>query len=206
MTNLGTGLKEKHAELMALLAEFNVNKPVFLTETSWHSNNDDSYPSSPEIQSRYVVQLATQTMAYGMGMMIWWPLQDTTGINNPLESGLVTNTNPVQRKPSYTVFQQGAHWLGTATFQATILSPDASNNLEAHRFRNSKGQTFYVAWLNPVTANTTQPLQVPGQTATVYSKEGTPVATVTDGADGVGDGQITFPVGGSPVYILITQP
>ena len=60
-----SGLMEKVADINGKLQAKGLNKPMMLTEIGWHSEDDKNYPSSPEYQSRQVVQLLTRSMAFG---------------------------------------------------------------------------------------------------------------------------------------------
>jgi hypothetical protein len=74
----------------------------------------------------------------------------------------------------------------------------------------------YIAWLNQIApfgasneeafnliANQTQDWQAPGNKASVYSKDGTLLKTITDEADGANDNLVTVTVGRSPIYIVM---
>ena len=65
-----------------------------VTESGWHSNAYIEYPSTPETQSRYVVQLYTQSMAANVEVMIYLMLNDV-GDGYIFKSGLVTNVDDI---------------------------------------------------------------------------------------------------------------
>lgn len=205
-TNNSTGLPEKLQNIQSLLHKRGLDKPMMVTETSWPSNSLDTQPSSPEEQSRYLVQLFAQAVAYDIDSMIWWLLQDSVNNDGTLaerQSGLVTAIEPVTPKSSYYVYRTAVTWLSMADYLATASQVTNSNNLEAYHFRHGiTGKDFYVAWLNPANTNTTQPFQVAARKALVYNKEGQQINSLTAGSDG----KVTVQVGGSPVYILIDQP
>ncbi len=202
--NKSTGLAEKLANLKALLAKYNhPDKDFVVTETSWPSNSLDGQPSSEEQQSRFVVQLYTQALAFDIDVMIWWLLQDATmsgGVLQPRQSGLVTSIAPIRPKQAYYVFRNAGVWLGNAEYVATASQVSGSNDLEAYQFRSKpSGKTFYVAWLNPIGDNATKAFEFSAQKATVYDFEGKQIAALTHG----GNGKITVQVDGNPIYILV---
>jgi arabinogalactan endo-1,4-beta-galactosidase len=201
-----TGLPEKLVFLRALLAKYNHQKDFFITETSWVSNSLDGIPSSEDQQGRFLVQLFTQAVALNIDSMTWWLLQDsvTNGELDPRQSGLITGLPPIRPKQAYYVYRNAVKWLGNAAYVGVGSQVTASNDLEAYLFRNRlTDKRFYVAWLNPIATNTTQPFSFPANKATVYNKDGNAISTHTDAGDGKSDGKISVPVGGSPVYILI---
>jgi hypothetical protein len=48
-------------------------------------------------------------------------------------------------------------------------------------------------------------LELPGATATIYSKEGAAVGVVQDGDDGNNDGKVNVTIGRSPLYVVISE-
>ena len=51
-----SGLIEKIDHIRAVLAEYELDKPLVITEVGWHSSGSTRSPSTHEFQSRYVVQ------------------------------------------------------------------------------------------------------------------------------------------------------
>jgi hypothetical protein len=205
---------EKVADINEKLQAKGLNKPMMLTEIGWHSEDDKNYPSSPEYQSRQVVQLLTQSMAFGSQATIWWTLVDTC-CAFPYKTGLATSSSPSSVKPSYTVYQELVKRLGASVFVGVISAASINNDLEVYKFHTpATDKYFYVAWLNPVAPYTAeaaasfddtaiQYLQVPGSKATIYAKDGVLVQMVYDVDDWTIDETITVPVGRSPIYIEI---
>ena len=68
------------------------DKPFMITEAGWHSNAYFEHSSTPENQSRYVVQLYTHSLAAEVEVMIYWMLHDP-GNGYPFKSGLITNVD-----------------------------------------------------------------------------------------------------------------
>jgi hypothetical protein len=213
-TNDSSGLMEKAADIRTKMKAWGVDKPIMMTELGWHSDLFGDYPSSPEFQSRQVVQLLTQSMALGSVATIWWSLIDTC-CAFPYKTGLVDFATPPNLKPAYPVYRELVNRLGTGKFVETIHGANSVNDLEVYKFATAGDiQFFYVAWLNPVIPfsseavasfddSTAQPLQVPGSTATVYAKDGVLVETIHDAGDGVADGRVTVSVPRSPIYIVM---
>jgi arabinogalactan endo-1,4-beta-galactosidase len=209
-----SGLMEKFADINQKLQAKGLNKPIMLTEIGWHSEDDDDFPSTPEYQSRQVVQLLTQSMAFGSQATIWWTLVDTC-CGFPYKTGLAVTSSPNSVKPAYTVYQELVKRLGASDFVEVISTTGINNDLEVYKFHTPEtNQHFYVAWLNPVTPYTaeaaasfddtaTQNLQVPGSKATIYAKDGVLTQTINDWEDGITDGMVTFSVMRSPIYIVI---
>ncbi len=68
----GPGLSGKANYLYGKLAQYGYSRPMICTEAGWHSNNYAQFPSTPEIQARYVVKLFAQSIASGLKFTIWW--------------------------------------------------------------------------------------------------------------------------------------
>ena len=201
-TSMSTGLPEKAAAIRTVMGD--CSKPMVLTEVGWHSNTVDNegLSSTPELQSRHVVQLLTQAMANEMEIIIWWMLY--TPDEYPYDTGLVTAANPPVYKPAFSVFQATVQRLAAVEYEATLSAVESGDvNLEVYRFRDAQSKTFHVAWLNPSTTSETKVLQLAGAQATVRDKFGNVSATLTDAADGAQDGKVTIQVSGSPVYIYV---
>lgn len=204
----GPGLVEKTAAIRTKLAEYGVQKPIFITESGMHSNDAVGNPMTPELQARYVTMLLAQTLAANVDVHIWWMLFDP-GATYPYNNGLVTsvssNTQEPVRKPSFIAYRTAVAFLEGAVFQRTLSSGETNNaDMIAYQFTERNGQTLYVAWLGPIRRMDTADLSLPGTAATVFDIYGA-ARTVTDGDDGQTDGRITLAVGAQPVYVRI-QP
>jgi hypothetical protein len=201
-TSYGPGLLQKTNAIRAKMAEYNVNKPIIITEAGWHSNNPPSYPGSPEIQSRYVAQLFTQSMAANIEIMIWWMLYDPGSYY--WENGLITDAGI--RKPSFTAFQTIVSQLGTAHFERTLsVSETGASDMEVYEFEDYvHNKTIYVAWLNPIETNSVKPLRLATPSLLVSDIYGNSYI-VHDGDDGAIDGHVTISVGGQPLYLVINK-
>lgn len=203
----GVGLFEKAQAVRSKLQQYNVNKPLVITEAGWHSDNDVASPSTPENQARYVVELFVQSMAADVDVMIWWMLYDPGDWS---ATGLVANTSPPQLKPSFTAYTTIVSQLSRTEFvravdaPAPVHNPDGSiHSMNAYEFRDQpNGRTVYVAWMNPVNGTAVWPLQLPASQATLRNIYGA-ATVISDGDDGTVDGLITVPVSSQPVYVEV---
>lgn len=211
-----SGLIEKHADIKAKMTKAGIgDKPIMLTEIGWHSATTNAeYPSNEIYQARRVLELLTQAAALGSMSIIWWVFDDQ-GPEFPYSTGLITANAPPSKKLGYSVYQVAAQRIGNARFDAAVIQPTVTNDLEAYRFiDNSTNKPFYVAWLNPVALlnssaaatfdeNATQNLSVDGSSATILNRDGSVKQTINDGDDGQNDGKLNVSVGRSPIYIII---
>ncbi len=169
-TDSSLGLSEKVNNFRSVLISYGFDKPVILTESGWHDNDVVGVPSTPELQSKYVVQIFTESMATDIDVMIWWMLYDI-GNFYPYNNGLVTNAAslPIQEKLSYGVFQNVVTELQTSHFVRTLSVNETKNSdLDVYLFQdNVNGRSIYVTWLNPVDTTATRSLHLPASTATV---------------------------------------
>jgi hypothetical protein len=202
--NEGPGLLEKTTHVRTILQNAGYNKPIIITETGWFSNEQPGSPvtGSPEIQSRYVVELFTQSMAADLDVMIWWLLVDSP-FPYPYRNGLITNDPVPVKKMSFSVYQDAVYKLSTAHFVRALSINEMGNSLmEAYEFRdNVDNQTLYVVWLNPVATTATVPLLLPVNQAIVRDSLTGFAIFIQDGHDGIVDGRITVQVGANPIYV-----
>ena len=198
----GPGLLEKANFIRNKMEnEYGVFKPMINTEAGWRSNSTPTSPSNEDIQARYVVQLFAQSYAANLDLMIWWMLYDPGG--GYQDYGLVTRDDEPVRKLSFTVYQNMVEEMSTTHFTRRLpLAETGHERMEVYQFNDwVKQRTLYVAWLNPVNGNQTQPLQLPTAVATIKSMEGNVIGVVADGDDGIIDGYVTIDVGSRPIYI-----
>jgi streptogramin lyase len=196
-TTKGPGLKEKVEAVRAKLKEYGVEKPMMITETGWSNIRQ----GTDEIQSRYVVELFTQSIAADVRVTFWWTLVDING----WEMGLVTNQTPLVKKPAFSVYQILVEELTNAQFSPTTPLPETTHpDLEVYPFLDTvTGQRLYVAWLNPIYSDSTAELRLPAATVSVREMDG-PLHIVHDQDDQMQDGTVTLLVG-SPVYIRVLE-
>ena len=153
----GPGLSGKANYLRSKLDSYGHNGlPLLVTEAGYHSNDDPSWPSTPEIQSGYVIKLFTQAIASNIPVMIWFSWTDLA--NYWAASGLLE----VDRQPklSYGAFTAARRKLGAASFQRRLSDDETgSSQVEAYRFQGSSFP-LYVVWANGADART---VRVPGK-------------------------------------------
>lgn len=191
----GRGLSGKANYLYATLAQYGYEKPVICTEAGWHSDDYAQFPSTPEIQSRYVVQLFSQALASRLDTMIWWTWIDPGagyGANGLLSPSL-------ERKPAFYAYRAAAQILGRASFRRA-LSPQELGDpaLEGYLLEKQDGTMLYVLWSNDTAART---VTIPVIHARILDLYGNSLAIRDDGDDGHADGHIQAEVGSNPLYV-----
>jgi hypothetical protein len=206
--NEGPGLLEKTDHIRTLLQNAGYNKPIIVTEAGWFSNErpGSAMTGSPEIQSRYVVKLFTQSMAADLELMIWWLLVDSP-FPYPFMNGLITNDPVPVKKMAFGVYQDVVAKLSTAHFVRSLSINEMGHSLmEAYEFRDEVyNRTLYVAWLNPVATTETVPLLLPANQAIVRDSLTGFAIFIQDSNDGIVDGRITVQVSATPIYVEISQ-
>lgn len=176
-----------------LRQNYNVGgKPMMVTEAGWHSETYSIYPSSPQIQARYVIQLFTQARYSNIEALTWWTWIDPGGGYGP--NGLLTQT--LSPKLAYYAFKDAARRLGTATPQAKLYPGDSK--LEVYRFTSARQQALYIYWSRDGFNHTISLPLAKGQVVNMY---GDVLYVVTDAADGRTDGWITVSAGADPLYV-----
>lgn len=192
----GPGLSGKANYLREKLARYGIaDKPMINTEAGWHSDNYPGLPSTPEIQSRYVVKLFAQSIASDLRITIWWTWIDPgSGYG---ANGLLTQD--LQRKPAFYAYQTAARILGRASFRRPLSAAElGSPALEGYLLATPDGRDLYVLWSNDDSTRTV-PLTL--SRARVTNMYGDSTLLVNDGDDGQGDGRIRLPVGPNPIYV-----
>jgi hypothetical protein len=161
------------------------------------------FGSTDEIQSRYVVELFTQSLAAQVDVTFWWILAD---LDPPWSMGLVTHADPPVKKPAFTVYQIMVEELAQAQLEPTLPQPETTNaDVEVYSFRDrSYGQILYIVWLDPVNTEDTADLSIPATKVSVRQLYG-PLHTVHDEEDQEQDGKVTVKIGASPVYIRVLE-
>jgi hypothetical protein len=193
----GPGLSGKANYIRSKLQSYGWgNKPMIVTEAGWHSENYWIYPSTPEIQSQYVIKLFTQSLASRLDLMIWWTWKDPGGGAGP--NGLITQS--LQRKPSFTAFKVGAEKLNWAqsAFQRSLTTAELGNsNLEGYVFTSLTTQKpLYVLWSND---GVSRVVTLPASQVRVIDMYGNVSGIVNGG------GSVKVTVGSNPTYVETIQ-
>jgi hypothetical protein len=180
----GGVLLGKISFLREVLASFNVNKPLMMTEASlvcpeWVAECSPVSSDFLEAQADYVVWLYARSWAQGLKGVMWYTLEDSGWRS----SGLYLSGAP---KPAYYAFQFAATELDVATYVGVVSQYP---NLTGYEFR-SPGKRIWVLWSS---SRTNTLISLPAGALTVYDKYGAPVTPVS--------GQITV---NSPVYIELS--
>ena len=203
----GPGLLEKTAFLRSELKRLGVKpKPIFITETGHYVNSVGSFPASPEVQARFVVQLYTQALAADVKSLIWFTLYDLTDVKTYNQTGLVTNDFPPRRRPSFDAYRFAAAQLNAARFERRLTAAEVgADDMAVYHFVDAARRVdIHVAWLNPVNTTNKKPLTLRASQVVVRNAYGEP-AIVLDRDDGKLDGSVTVRVGGQPVYIEMSR-
>lgn len=192
----GPGLSGKANFLRGKLVQYGFpNKPFISTEAGWHSDAYPGFPSTPEIQSRYVVKLFAQSIASDLKCTIWWTWIDPGGHYGA--NGLLTQS--LERKPAFFAYRTAAKMLGRAYFQRR-LSPDELGHaaMEGYLLNTPDRRNLYVLWSNDEESYT---VSFPIPRAYVIDMYGDVISILNDGDDGRWDGFIRVSVGPNPVYV-----
>lgn len=201
----GPGLLQKTEAVRSKLVEYGYgDRPIFITESGWHSNDTSAngLPASPAIQSHYVIELFTQSLAADIDVMIWWMLFDPGG--GYWDNGLVTNDTPPVIKPAFVAYQTAVSELSTAHFKRTWTTAETGNvDIEVHEFEDNVHQrTVYVAWLNPVETSVVSTITITGQHATTIKVSG---LDVIENQYTSASGNIIIPVSAQPIFIEVAK-
>ncbi|MGB9777520.1 MAG: hypothetical protein ACPLYD_14715 [Anaerolineae bacterium] len=191
----GPGLSGKANYLRNKLAQYGiVNKPMICTETGWFSHHTN-IPSTPEIQSRYVIKLFAQSIASDLGLSIWFSWIDP----GPFYGDFGLLTQDLQPKSAFYAYRIAAKVLGRASFRRALSSSElGSPALEGYLLATPDGRDLYVLWSND---EVTRTVTLPILTAHITDMYGNLAATVIDRDDGWVDGRIRLSVGPNPVYV-----
>jgi len=196
----GPGLSGKANYLKDKLAQYGfASKPMICTEAGWHSDDYAQFPSTPEIQSRYVVKLFAQSLASRLQLTIWWTWIDPGSYYGA--NGLLTQS--LERKPAFYAYRVAAYWLGRSSFQRVLTASElGSNALEGYLLTWADGRPLYVLWSND---DQTRAIRLPAAQAQVLNMYGDTIGLVNDGDDGQRDGRIQVNVGPNPIYVRVLQ-
>jgi hypothetical protein len=206
--NQGPGILGKAEAIREILADYGLEKRMIVTEAGWMSNNRPgaAIPGSPAAQSRYVVEMFTESRAAELDVMVWWLLVDPP-FPYPFQNGLITNEAVPAKKMSFYVYQNVVEKLSKVHFVRSLTTSEMGNPLmEVHEFNDKIfNRALYVAWLNPIATTATAPLKLTAPDAIVTNSLTNFALFVQDSDDGLVDGQITVQVGATPVYVEIEK-
>ncbi len=192
----GRGLSGKANYLRSKLAQYGfADKPMICTEAGWFSGNHPNIPSTPEIQSRYVVKLFAQSIASGLKSSIWFSWIDP----GPFYGDFGLLTQDLQPKPAFYVYRNAAKMLGRASFQRPLSSDELNSPaLEGYLLIAPSGQSLYTLWSNDEISRT---VTLPIPKGRVIDMYGNMTSIIHDGDDGQIDRRILVPVGPNPIYV-----
>jgi hypothetical protein len=187
----GVDIAGKVKAVRLKMAEYGLDKPLFVTEAGSWSSASPPYPATTaEEQAYYVAQLHARAMAAGVSVVCWFQYDDVAGADDPAR-GLVDRH--LAEKPALTAYRVTSAMLRGAR-------PDGSGQVqgdsEVYWFRRGT-ERFAVAW---TTGGAVQSLAVSGPAADRTRVMGSRV-TVLDESDGARDGWTHVPYGREPVFV-----
>ncbi len=200
----GIDILGKYNYLHDKLADYGVYKPFICTETAMWS--DAAHEGSHELQSRYVAQVFSRSMAAGFEFTIWFQFIDSGELGTHKWGLLDQYYEP---KPAYGAYQTLARQLGAAAFVRTWTGMETgSDAVEAYEFGPGQGATWpdgtvriVVTWTNDEEEHL---LVLQADSLLRVDKFGVETL-VLDGDDGQLDGLIRLPIGPSPVYLRLPE-
>ena len=201
----GIGLYQKAQAVRTVLQQYNLSKPIVITEGGWHSNADQPPASSEIAQATYAFQIFMQSYAGAVDFTIWWTLFDIDYNFYPFKNGLVSNiseSDPPRRKQSFTVYQTLTSQIAPLSFVQKLPDAATGNSLiEAYHFTGAR--TVYAAWLNPILTTTTKTFSINALQVTERNMFWGAVKTIRDSDDGDTDGRVRVAVNGTPKYFEV---
>lgn len=182
----GPGLSGKANYLRSKLTQFGVSKPMICTEAGWRSDMD----STPEIQTRYVIKLFTQSRASRLEHTMWWTWIDPGSWYGAF--GLLTQDR--KPKPSFYGCKTAAEKIGGAIFNRALSTTELGDPaMEGYLFTLNL-RSLYVLWSND---GVTRTISISLPRAKLTDLYGNDLGTINAGSGG----RINVSVGANPVYV-----
>ena len=119
----GGNVEGKLGFLKSLMSQYQLNKPLMLTEVAL-LNSGDATPESEAMKADYLVWLYTRNWAKGLIATIWYPLDGPGWRNSSLLDG---QQNPL---PAYDAYQFMTSTLSDAVFKSELAFPDGAIGFE----------------------------------------------------------------------------
>jgi len=171
-----------------------LGKSIIATEVGSFGRDESSFPGEQEQQAQYVAKVYSRGVAAGLGLLMWYSLNEGTDGTGLIGSGVL--------KPAYQAYKTMTLTLAEASFArklpATLpLQPDASS-FEGYAFHDNSAanREIWVVWVNTGTAT----LRVRAEGVDAIDKFGQPVALVPGPA-----GYVDVPLSTSPIYLRLPQ-
>jgi hypothetical protein len=188
----GIGVIGKTVAVREKLAEYDLERPMMLTEAgSWSAASSPYPPTSAEEQARYVAQLHARALAAELTTVIWFQFDDVAGADDPAR-GLVDRH--LDRKPAYDAYVLTAKLLDGVRPEVPVRDANAAG--EVYWFRKGTDR-IAVAWTNDGSVASLE-LRVSGAQRTRILG---PSHAVRDESDGLIDGLTHVPYGPEPVFV-----
>ncbi|MBI2865082.1 MAG: hypothetical protein HYX94_11030 [Chloroflexi bacterium] len=183
----GTDVLGKVQAVRQIMANHGVDKPMFISESSWTSTPQGS-PDLLEQQARYVPKVLSRSIAGNVYGVLWFNLLDNQNSDYPY--GLLDAN--LQPKPAYYAYQEVALELGNAGAVRSLSPSDlgASGGIEGYAF-NVGGRWLWVIWSTSGQVTVT----VPGEATSARDKFGQTVPLTGRGYP------TTLQLDESPIYV-----
>ena len=194
----GRGIIGKASYLRDKLRSYDVDKPFICTEASMWS--DEAHGGSHELQSRYVPQLFSRSMAADLEATMWYWLFDDEDPDSWKYGLLNADLSP---KPSFFAYQTLAQQLALADYVRTLSVQDTdSEQIEAYEFVTEDGSTvIIVAWTEDGQEHL---MTLTAEEVVVVDKFGNEVTVDGETAGGLGS-QVQVIIGPDPVYLRLSN-
>jgi hypothetical protein len=194
----GRGIIGKASYLRDKLRSYGVDKPFICTEASMWS--DEAHGGSDELQSRYVPQVFTRSMAANLKATVWYWLLDDEHPDSWKYGLLNADLSP---KPAYFAYQTLARQLAPASYVRTHSAHDTgSDQIEAYEFVTADGSTvIIVAWTEDEQEHL---MTLAAEELVVVDKFGNEV-TVHGEIDGRLGSRVQVTIGPDPVYLRLSN-
>jgi hypothetical protein len=194
----GPGIIGKATYLRDKLRSYGVDKPFICSEASMWS--DELHGGSHELQSRYVPQLFTRSMAANLETTIWFQLLDDEEPDSWKYGLLNADLSP---KPAYSAYQTLARQLAPADYVRTHSAQDTgSDQIEAYEFVTADGSTvIIVAWTEDQQEHL---MTLTAEEVAVVDKFGNETTIYGETAGGSGS-RVQVIIGPDPVYLRLSN-
>jgi hypothetical protein len=189
----GGGIIGKAKYLNQIMAEYGVQKPLYVNEVAlgcpenWNWCAPPDYPDSQfyDMQADFLVKTYVRAYSEGIQGIMWYTLQGPGWRNTGLLDG---QSNP---RPAYNAFQNLSTQLGYATY---LHKPDYGANVEAYAFRVD-GAVVHILWAKE---DTLEVVSI-SNTAFIkaYTRDGAIISPTITGTN------INLTISLNPIYIIL---
>ncbi|MBI4560391.1 MAG: hypothetical protein HY706_22620 [Candidatus Hydrogenedentes bacterium] len=181
--------RDRMMKLRALMAKYNVNKPVWITETGFHVSWEGV---TEEMQAQYLVRIYVLFLAEGIEKIFWYDFRNDGDDPSNKEAGFGVLRYDLTPKLSYHAYAVMARKLEGLRYEDSL----ASGPVEVHRFVTRKGRAprrVIVAWTTGAETNFEFPMASSKVRVTSLLGEEKDVTLRGE--------RLTLRLTGSPVYV-----